>query len=501
MVVGGFFSSEQDLIERRNSLREITQGITDTTELTNDDFNDGTFQIKKSGLYVLAEDIVFDPQPQFPIPGDPRYPMGENGPYHLGFFAAITIEAPDVIIDLNGHTISQSESHNLIQRFFSIIELANSPFIPKQGPHSFIDNFKSTERCVIRNGRLGRSSHHGIHGNGATDVLISNLEIADYEVAGIALNGADGAYIDRCVLHAKSSGIQVNSLFSQSVFTRRVLESLGEKESQVYKDLDGDIEKTIAQIQERKSVTTYFANPSGKYDGNMYGIVFNTLGVVVNDFLKSREKLDGNTNILVSDTTIKPFTSKPIEVVAFSADDTDDAELKAYGGKRMVGCFGDVLDCNIIVSSDRRAVPNSLFNAQIYIAEKHPGCGTMNITQGIIDWAKSGDTLYNVVPDMTFVPQGDSMGHFMKGNIGCFVSGGTNVVLSGVSIEGVNNEGTEIGTSHLLRDDQRYFQGANSYGVLSTATKGLVVERTTIGEIKCSHESCEAIKIEKINSN
>ena len=60
--------------------------------------------------------------------------MGINGAYHLGFFAAITVESDDVILDLNGKSLKQSKLHNLQQRFYSHIELASAPFIPKQGP-------------------------------------------------------------------------------------------------------------------------------------------------------------------------------------------------------------------------------------------------------------------------------------------------------------------------------------------------------------------------------
>ena len=47
----------------------------------------------------------------------------------MGFFSAITVETDNVIIDLNGYVIQQSELHQLQQRFFAIIETAAAPFI------------------------------------------------------------------------------------------------------------------------------------------------------------------------------------------------------------------------------------------------------------------------------------------------------------------------------------------------------------------------------------
>ena len=56
------------------------------------------------------------------------YPQHMMGPYHLGFFAAITVECDDVIIDLNGFSIKQSKEHNFQQRSISGMTL-NRPVL------------------------------------------------------------------------------------------------------------------------------------------------------------------------------------------------------------------------------------------------------------------------------------------------------------------------------------------------------------------------------------
>ena len=53
--------------------------------------------------------------------------------YQLGFFAAITVETSDVTLDMNGKSLQQSDEHALMQRFFSLIELGNSPFLAGEG--------------------------------------------------------------------------------------------------------------------------------------------------------------------------------------------------------------------------------------------------------------------------------------------------------------------------------------------------------------------------------
>ncbi len=45
------------------------------------------------------------------------------------YISGISVECSDVIIDLNGNSISMSEKFYLQQRFFSLIELANRPFM------------------------------------------------------------------------------------------------------------------------------------------------------------------------------------------------------------------------------------------------------------------------------------------------------------------------------------------------------------------------------------
>ena len=138
--------------------------------LRQSDFNFGTYRIRESGRYRLGENISFKPN------GDTNfrpkasqaslYPTsGAEGAYRLGFFAAITVETSDVVLDLNGFSLDQHRDHALQQRFFSLIELADQPFIPRQGPADFGSSILAASKVVVQNGRLGLSSHHGIHGN------------------------------------------------------------------------------------------------------------------------------------------------------------------------------------------------------------------------------------------------------------------------------------------------------------------------------------------------
>ena len=60
-------------------------------EISSENFANGTYRITRSGRYVLTEDITFDPPRDVPS----TYP---RMPFRLGFFAAITVECPDVLM-------------------------------------------------------------------------------------------------------------------------------------------------------------------------------------------------------------------------------------------------------------------------------------------------------------------------------------------------------------------------------------------------------------------
>jgi hypothetical protein len=461
-------------------------------------FRKGTLRITKPGIYVLKEHIIFNPITIFPTPEQSiEYPTGKDGPYHLGFFAAMTIECDDVIFDLNGYSIRQGSRHNILQRFFSIIELADSPFIPKQGPHDFISNIKSASNCLVMNGTLDDSSHHGIHGNTGYNVVLYNLIIKNFEVAGIALNGYTNSIISKCDLFGKRDNIKLLSSFSQALFTATMMVQLNETSNKIYKTLDEDIQSAYSEVLSHKKQSTYFENISLHSDANMYGIVLNVNGVVINEFLTERSNdTVGNEDITLFDISLQGVMSHPTEIIALPIEvSTNDATSSenAYGGKRMVGPFGAVFDIEKIMDEERKYKGNSLSDAQLYLAEYYPNKSTINISSTIIEWAKKGLSLPHT---QSYVTQGDSMGHFMKGNIGLFISGGKNINVTNLTIEDVVTYGEDVGISTLLNDDERYTQGANAYGLLMTASKNVKLTDVFITDIVSQHPKGITNKIE-----
>lgn len=93
------------------------------------------------------------------------------------------------VFDLNGHTLEQSKVFYLQQRFFSVFLLNNKNFIEGQGPVFFGAHMTTVSNVVIKNGVIGRSSHHGILARQTTNLLVEDVQFRDFDVAGISLSG------------------------------------------------------------------------------------------------------------------------------------------------------------------------------------------------------------------------------------------------------------------------------------------------------------------------
>lgn len=483
-----YFENYPEINKKENYMYDSNTAYA-TIYLTNKSFENGTVRITVPGKYILKEDIIFNPNEDHDFqPKDlqiisGQYPIGKGSGFHLGFFAAITVETENVIIDLAGHTIKQSKLHNLQQRFFSLIELANSPFIPKQGPAPFSteNNYKAANNVQIKNGVFGLTSHHSIHGNGMKNILITDAEFNDFEVAAIALNGATSSTLKNLRINGTSQHIPVLSSYSQSRFIRTFLKKLkkenptatlnlhtGEKNiDTIIEELDNALEFTKMLVSHDREIdNTLFKNETGLYDGNAYGLVLNTKGFVVNNFIKERTKESiGNENIYLENIVIKDIITEPKEHIGITPQKLDDSveEQKrlhrallqpAFGGKTQVGPIGDLFRINDVINNGKYK-EDVLSNAQLIISkysDQKDKKGTSNICPEIIQWVESGSQITDVLSkaELGFVHGVDSMAHHMKGNIGLFISAGKNIIVDGLIIDNIQSKGNKVGDSLLI---------------------------------------------------
>ena len=388
------------------------------TYLYQEDFDAGTYLLDQPGYYILAEDIVFNPDPDV-------LPAKYNTPaFSLGYFAVLAISANDVYLNLNGHSISASEEFALQQRFFSIIELANSPFIVGQGPGDFTtpSTFKAANNVFIRKGKLGRSSHHGIHGNMPTNVLLEKLDITDFEFIGVALNGGGNIVTHKMHIHHNKRDIPVLATYSAARFTVKFSKMLlqnpslsaGQK-AELTKRIDllqAEMDKTFNEVVSTGQTTSkLFRNETGLPDGNCYGLLIKNRGLAVNEYENGTQKVD---NVLVRKVDVENIECRVDEIIG----------LSQKGGSGVQNdVAGSVLQIYNLKDKQGKYKPTLLSEVQLYLAELshvlNTPIGKSNITPDVVQWAKNGTSISTLLANgYVYKCGGDSMHHLNKSAIG-----------------------------------------------------------------------------------
>ncbi len=479
------------------------------TILTNADFRYGTYIIDQPGTYRLGEDISFNPNspdtlnaaiadgldpstvgltapvdayqagrplftqfafgPQDPFaPGgllDPRY---DPAAYGIGFFAAISVTADDVVINLAGHTIEQAAEHALLQRFFAVIELADQPFMPSQGPFDFGSGIDAAHRVTIRNGVIGRSSHHGIHGNGNADISIIDVDFVGYEVAALALNGVDGLRV-RHVNPTNRKDVPVLGTFSSAQFISAYLEDLLRRGSTTTIDVGGatldvahvrdELRAVINTVHadvitdghgtirpEHEPAYGLFHNAHGVVDWNSYSFLVNKLGVAVGGFPSVPDPSVAASDVAFENVRVIDQVAAINEVPALSANGRPATDP--------VGAVFQTLNRHpdsgepVTIDPTGVYVGNPVANAQALVARAHLNgefatshldVSRLNISAEILDWVEGGVSLQTA--GLSHLCNGDSMFHVNKGVIAFRVDGAIGVRLVDTSIDGLSNLG------------------------------------------------------------
>jgi hypothetical protein len=438
-------------------------------ELRNIDFQNGPVYLTNPGIYKLVEDIEFNPFSNFSDIFDSlaSYPEA-NHHFVLGYFAAIIINGINIELDLNGFTIKQSYLHNLQQRFFALIELADRPFLPGQGPANFGTEITSCRDITIRNGILGLSSHYGIHGNNMENVKIKDLTIYNFEVAGISLNGGHNIQIDNVEIRHNYQHIKVTGLFSNAIFTAKKL-MLKQRENAYASIIVDGKQVTIDTIINRlvKSITDAYLdivnnqpvgtinsdskiydNSINNYllDGNCYGIALNTIGLLVNEYKQSYEAK--NSQITLSNIIITDIKSKPVEHLTITETPLNQLGLNPQTLPEVnKGAFGDVLLYFNAVDKDGKFTneSNPLILAQIL--------GAVKVSEILMNWITTGSSdFYERISQLTVLNNLDIMAHVFKGNIGLFISSGINITCNNITVKNISNYSTPGKEEHVQRD-------------------------------------------------
>ena len=446
------------------------------------DFCKGTYRIRRPGTYTFSENVTFSPNPDldfFPDPKDPDY----SGPgFILGFFTALSIECDDVCVDLNGHTLEYSKIFALQQRYGSLIELSSSPFPPGFGPADFGPTITSARRCCIKNGTLGLVSHHSIHGNHNSNVIIEDLVCKDFEVAAISLNGCEHVKIERVKIGPNRQSIPVLGSYSHARFllhlskaylNKYVLELTDEQFEQIQL-CSNVLNKTLDHVKTEINVKgacsdDLFSNSCGLLDSNCYGICIFPKGIAVHDLTDTSYNQGECTNVTIKDVEIKNLKCCPTEIVGISEKMGDFVQFDLAGG------VFNVLKCS---DGNGYYSGNALSDLQIALAMPGFKFGNMTITKDVCDWANDSDKQLKDVfgtPNTSYRWRcgGDVMFHLTKGGIGLRVDGTKGLKMSNVRIDCVQNIGrmgndTHNGAYHVSHSYQTrpLYHGCDAFGVV-----------------------------------
>ena len=528
-------------------------------KLYNKDLVNGTLRITKPCLITLQENIYFNPnRPESWLDKDgvvtsdvskatkldpnrvldwmPSQSKESNKQYFekdvrfgytLGFFAAIAVECDNVIIDLNGYTIEQHIEHVLQQRFFAVIELADQPFIPKQGPANFGKTLRSANRLMIMNGTIGKSSHHGIHGNSARYIYFKDLVFTNFEVAAVSLNGCRNVSFENVTVDGNSTDIKVLGTYSAArfikLFCQMILPAimLPESYQDVYnkfiEEMDGVFNHHILK---NGTESELYDNKTGLIDGNAYGILIHPSGVAVGELLKDRSNSSANqtTQYYMNNVHINNIKGKINEILA----------LQDSNKKMLTDPSGSIFQFfNGISRQDGNKYyyqGTTLSDMQLELTrivklnpEVKSHLGNLNLPEVLLQWKDNSDFFfalndgYLVGTDGTkfkVIGNGDTMFHVNKGMFGMRIDGLNKGVFNNVTITNTSNsgrKGSELAGNYLLshpgQKSMKGYHGHHTYGIVFCAVNDIEVNQMFIDNVVSEHGSAFGLAIANETSN
>ena len=442
---------------------------TDTiVSLTQGDFDSGTYRIQTPGYYYLAENISFEPIPSAEA-GRADKPV-------TAWFAAISIECENVVLDLNTKTLDMSQDFIDTHSFkvFSLIELNNSPF-----PH-FVFAFQDAttlaiaKNVVIRNGTLGRSSHHGIHGNSNSNIRMYDLVIRDWEVAGISLNGLKNSEVRNVTISGIEHPVPFSGLITvmkTALLELEVLLTNSDAGAQQYVDALTPVINDPAQNGQDMT--------AAKHDSIAYGLRISN-AVNVGPVLSDHPTLATSDCVLIENVVVCNMQSRVLETVGMRDSEGTLLKGQRFGALRWVDAY-----------STGTFVPNALIQAQVYTFEQnnpstYPSGFATNILSGTPNEATF---LGQVTPAFGF----DFAGHKAKGIFGIRIDGGHGITLRNCHVISLDNEGAlgttlatlPAGSNYSASAVEERFHGNDVYGILLAGCHGCLLEN-------CSSTNCES---------
>lgn len=428
------------------------------------DFARGTVRLHTGGYFFLGEDVTFDPNPENDFKPYANQTEYAGVAYSLGFFAAITFEAPDIVLDLRGFRIQQSVGHMLAQRFFAVVELGEAPFLGGQGPKDFGPEVTTVNGATVMNGIIGMNSHHCIHGNTGDRVHVKNVFMERYAVAGIALNGFREVAIVQTELLGTDTENPVNGRWSNMRFLKQFTTLALTLANGAHPVQEGELMTAMAtllalEVEVFADIVTagltainatahpvaaeLFGTPDGWFDGGAaYGIVFHPVGHATNGFFfdPNHERTWETRDILLRDVIVGPTLDHPVEIIALAHSNTSAIQK---------GPVGDIIQVERAMDGGGNYVVDPLVEGQLALAAlvavlpapQRAMFNTLTVHPDVLAWRAGSVTMATLVSsgEFRYVRNGDNMHHVAKGVIGIRADGVQRMCMQRVEINTVVN--------------------------------------------------------------
>ena len=336
----------------------------------------------------------------------------------------------------------------------------------KTGP----SNFGSTDvhyasDVVIKNGLLGLTSHHGIHGNNNKNIVLRDLIIRDFEVAGVALNGFDSVTVHDIEIGPNFQAVPLTSMYTHARFMLQRLSYVSDRHKRyvVIGGKEVPASDIVISLQKEMNEAWKFAHDHRKEDfefekehlydwdvdnmfinydglphgGSLYGMFFNSYGAGVFGLGLAPGK---STNLHLNNIKIHDLKSNPIETIRY---------------KLNRGPFNDLLDIKRIIDDEGHYKGTTYSNAQYALNKLVPEeywsvLGHTFLDDEINAWIEHSDKildLYAVQHDGTpsIKCNSDVMVHLTKGIFGIRIDNVDQLYVNGdIQIDNLHNLGINL---------------------------------------------------------
>jgi hypothetical protein len=451
--------------------------------ISQSDFTDGPYRITQPGYYYFTEDVSFNPTS--PSAGSNGIDGGRTSdrPQTGAWFAALSIECDNVVIDLNTKTFDCTDDFIANHEFkvFSMIELNNSPFQHLVFAYKGETALKAAHNVVIKNGTLGKNSHHCIHGNLNSNVQIYDLVCKDWEVAGISLNGLKGATIKNVQITGVEHQVAFTGLLADIDSALGQLDKLitgGDTAAQAYRD----------KLQTFKDNVDASSVPAGTHDGNAYGLFINRT-VDVGPIATHCGDLTSNC-VTIENVTVCNVKAGIIETVAVGDNDGNRLKGIPFGVMRWVDAYA---------GAGGTFAPNDFIKAQAYVVNANtPSALPAGFAANILSATPSESTFTGHAKPIF---NGDFAGHTNKGVFGIRVDCGHGVTIKNCTVMGIENVGLQGATLATLDGGSHYsftesvYTGNDAYGISLAACHNCKIIDTCVSECSSINGNVRGISL------